>query len=168
MHKKSQVVSPKVETDLWPPRWRRDARWLLRGAESARLRSERKPKTTRSRRGLQDLPTEGGSSAGAPSVRRFSTDSAGRLCPLSPTAQLGAPTWWPRAWVASRGSAVSARLPGPTSVCGPEGERLDPQPRAAPNSVSPQSILEREVVLPPGCADINPLANNKWINNNKV
>lgn len=34
--------------------------------------------------------------------------------------------------------------------------------------VFPQSICEREVVLPPGCADINPLANNKWINNNKV
>lgn len=35
-------------------------------------------------------------------------------------------------------------------------------------NVFPQSIFEREVVLPPGCADINPLANNKWINNNKV
>lgn len=35
-------------------------------------------------------------------------------------------------------------------------------------NVFPQSIFEREVVLPPGCADINPLANDKWINNNKV
>lgn len=35
-------------------------------------------------------------------------------------------------------------------------------------NVFPQSIFEREVVLPPGCVDINPLANNKWINNNKV
>lgn len=35
-------------------------------------------------------------------------------------------------------------------------------------NVFPQSIFETEVALPPGCADINPLANNKWINNNKV
>lgn len=81
---------------------------------------------------------------------------------LAPDPQSSSPTWWP-------GLNGMLGLFGLCSVWRLEGERLDPQPWAAPvSNVFPQSIFEREVVLPPGCADINPLANNKWINNNKV
>lgn len=101
------------------------------------------------------------------------------------------PRFWPGSWPGPPSSAPGpdqdrAVLPGvlagaarraPLSLLGcpdpsgsqTRGERLDPQPPGCSElGVFPQSICEREVALPPGCADINPLANNKWINNNKV
>lgn len=124
----------------------------------------------RARGGLHALSpsTSSAESQSHPQSPRTRTRAQQACPPRLPVPGTAFPTWWP---------GLSCTL-GLLCLCSAASTWVDLETTGRETrsaalgcselNVFPQSIFEREVVLPPGCADINPLANNKWINNNKV